>query len=249
MRLALLAIVFLLALVVAAVAFAPATLVDDRIAAATDGKLHIQDASGTLWSGRGTLGDAAGTWRSPLAWRVDPLDLVRGSRQVALLPTGSGATPRGTIGMHDGGIAARDLALELPATALAMLLPKGSAPALGGTIAVTSPALSFEHGTPAGTLDAVWTGARLVAGDAVADLGTVRLAVKPQGNGLAGTLASDGGDVRVEGTLDYVARSLRIDATLTPGPNAPAAVTRALAMAGTADAAGRVRIAWRGHLP
>lgn len=248
MRRAVLAIVFLLSLAAAGVAFLPATLVDSRIAAATGGKLRLQDAAGTVWSGRGALGDAAGVWRMPLAWRIDPLDVVRGMRQVTLLPAGDGATPRGTIGLRDGGIATRDLALELPSNALAMLLPKGTAPVLGGTLAVTSPALTFERGTPSGTLEARWTGARLVAGDAVADLGTVRLMVKPRGNGLAGTLTSDGGDVRVDGTLTYAAPLLRVDATLTPGPETPAAVTRALALAGTPDAAGRVRIAWRGNV-
>ncbi len=248
MRRTVLGIVFLLALVVAGIAFIPATLLDDRIAAATGGKLRLQDAAGTLWNGRGTLGDATGTWRTALAWQVDPLDLLRGARALTLLPAGGGATPRGTIGLRDGAISARDLALDLPADALATLLPKGTAPTLGGTVSVTSPALSFERGTPAGTLDARWTGARLVAGDAVADLGTVRLAVTPQGNGLAGTLSSEGGDVGIEGTLSYAAPQLRVDATLTPGPNAPSAVTRVLAMAGTPDGNGRVRVAWRGNV-
>lgn len=248
MRRAALAVVFLLALAVAAVAFAPATLVDGRLVAATGGKLRLQDAAGTIWSGHGNLGDAVGAWRTALAWRIDPLDVVRGVRQVTLLPAANGTTPRGTIGLRDGDVTARNLALTLPAAAFATFLPRGSAPTLGGTVNVTSSALSFERGTPTGTLDAQWTGARIVAGEAVADLGTVRLAVKPQGNGLSGTLANDGGDVRVEGSLVYAAPQLRIDATLTAGPGAPAAVTRALAMAGTPDASGRVRIAWRGNV-
>ena len=248
MRRIALVVVFLGALAVAGITFMPASLVDARVAAMTSGKLRLVGASGTLWHGQGALADAAGTWRTPLAWRIDPLDLARGLYRVTLLPPGSGAAPRGAIALRDGSIAASDVALDVPAAALASLFPARTAPTLGGTIAATSPALGFERGGPTGSLDARWMGARVVTGAAVADLGTVHLAVRPQGNGLAGTLTSDGGNVRLEGTLTYAAPALGIDATLTPGPEAPEAVRRVLAMAGTADASGRVRLAWRGNV-
>ena len=55
MRAAALGIVGCALLVAAFAAFAPATLVDRRVAAATGGKLRVVDAEGTVWTGRGAL--------------------------------------------------------------------------------------------------------------------------------------------------------------------------------------------------
>ncbi len=248
MRRLALVVILLVALAVAVVAFLPASLVDGRLAAMTEGRLRVADAAGTVWSGRGTLADASGTWRIPFRWRIDPLDVLRGKHEVTLLPPDDAAGPRGVIGVRNNGVDVRDLALEAPASALAAAFPTGVAPTLGGTLGVTSPAMSLAHGEPSGTLDARWTGARIVAGDAIADLGTVHLAAKPQGNGLAGTIANDGGNVRVEGTLTYASPTLAMDATLTPAADAPPTIVRLLAALGAQDSAGRTRIVWRGNV-
>ncbi|MCC6868785.1 MAG: type II secretion system protein N [Burkholderiales bacterium] len=248
MRRAALFLVFLVALVVAGAAFVPTAIVDGRLAALTDGTLHLTDASGTLWRGSGTLGDAAGTWRAPLAWRLDPAAALRGTLHVTLLPVGPGSTTRGTLVVHDGGFAATDVSIDLPAAALAALLPPRTTPTLGGTLALAAPTLAVTGGVAQGSLDVRWSGARIVLTDVVADLGTVHLAMAPQGQALVGALSNDGGNLRVEGTLTYRAPALAVDATLTPAPDVPAAVTRALAAAGTPDANGRVRVAWRGNL-
>lgn len=248
MRRLALVVVLLVALAVAVVAFLPASLVDGRLAAMTEGRLRVAEASGTVWNGRGILADASGTWRVPFGWRIDPLDVLRGKHEITLLPLGEAAGPRGVIGVRNDGMDVRDLALEVPASVLAVAFPAGVAPTLGGTLTVTSPAMSLARGEPSGTLDARWTGARIVAGDAVADLGTVRLAAKPQGNGLTGTLDNEGGNVRVEGTLTYATPTLAVDATLTPGADAPPALVRLLAALGAQDSAGRARIVWRGNV-
>ena len=199
MRKFLLFVVLLVALAAAVVAFLPASLVDGRLAAMTAGRLRVADASGTVWNGRGALTDASGAWRMPLAWQVNPLDVLRGQREVTLLPPAGATAPKGVIGIRGDGVEVRDLALEVPARALAALFPPGVAPTLGGTITVTSPAMSLAQGQPSGTIDARWTGARIVAADAVADLGTVRLAMTPQATASpersatkAGTCASRG---------------------------------------------------------
>ncbi len=81
------------ALLVAAFAvFAPATLVDRRLAAVSGGKLRVLAAEGTVWRGRGALGDAAGTWRLPVAWTVDATALARGTLAVALAPPAGAAS-------------------------------------------------------------------------------------------------------------------------------------------------------------
>lgn len=248
MRRVLLGLMFVLALAVAAAAFAPASLVAGRLPAATGGKLHLAATSGTVWRGEGVLTDAAGTWRVPLGWRLDPMDLLQGVRRVTLQPVGDAATPRAVIALTDDGVDARDVTLALPAAALGALSGARVLPALGGIVTLTSPGMRFERGAATGTADMRWPGARVVAGNVVADLGTVRLAIKPQGNGLAGQLSSEGGNVNVDGTLSWMAPLLAVDATLAATPDAPEAVTRLLALVGTSDASGRVRISWRGNV-
>ena len=66
-------------LLLAIAAFAPASLLDRRIAAATGGKVRLVDATGTVWNGRGALANAAGTWRAPIAWTVAWAALATGT--------------------------------------------------------------------------------------------------------------------------------------------------------------------------
>ena len=57
-------------------AFAPASLLDARIASATDGRLRVAETSGSLWRGSGLLGAADGRWRIPVAWTLDVDDFT-----------------------------------------------------------------------------------------------------------------------------------------------------------------------------
>jgi hypothetical protein len=70
----------------AAAAFAPATLLDMRLDSATQGQLRLANAEGSVWNGRGLVTNAQRTWSLPIAWKVAPLEFVRGNFAVALLP-------------------------------------------------------------------------------------------------------------------------------------------------------------------
>lgn len=66
----------------ALIATAPATLADAGLQGASDGRLRLADAQGTLWSGTGQIevrdaGGRTGVAKS-LAWRVAPESLLRG---------------------------------------------------------------------------------------------------------------------------------------------------------------------------
>ena len=161
MRRLLLVLVTLLAIVAGVIAFAPASLVDGRLAAQTSGKLRLADASGTIWQGRGTVGDATGTWRVPVAWRIDPLDVLRGLHQVTLVPPAGATTPRGVVVVTDQGVVLRDLAVDLPAAALATAMPTRFVPTFGGTLAVTAPAFTADPGAPAGAATSTREGSRV----------------------------------------------------------------------------------------
>lgn len=247
MRRAFLVLVFVAALAIGVIAFLPASIVDGRIAAATDGRLRVAEASGTIWNGQGVLGDATGAWRVPFAWRIDPLAVLRGEREVTLLPAAGAATPAGTIAIAGNTAVVRELTLELPAAALVALAPSRAILAAGGTVSIVAPSLRLDPAAPDGTLDARWSNARIVTALAAAELGTVRLAVRPQGGSLAGTLTNEGGDVTIDGTARYAAPTLAVEATLAAVPSAPPPIAQLLGMLGPASD-GRVRIAWRGNL-
>jgi len=118
----------------------------------------------------------------------------------------------------------------------------------GGTLAIFSPAFAWNAAGGSGTLGAQWRNARLVVADTLADLGVVDLAVTPQGAGLSGLITNTGGDVRIQGTVTLASATINLDATVTPLPATPAPIVRALAALGTPDAAGSVRVTWRGSL-
>lgn len=242
-------VVVAVGLLVGAVAwFLPATLIDREIDRATQGKVRLAEASGTVWDGRGVLTDAGGTWRVPVAFSIDKADVLRGSHVVTLRPVEGASTPRGTIEVVGSGVRVRDLAVDAPAQAATALAPTRVLPTLGGTLSLSAPQFEWTGQGGSGALALKWTGARLVMGDAMADLGTVDAALSPQGGRLAGRLANAGGDVRIDGTVSIGAGDASVEGTLAPAPGASPAIARALATLGTPDASGAVRVSLRGAL-
>lgn len=241
------AIVGFVVLLVAIAAFAPASLIDRRLAANSSGKLRMSDAAGTVWNGTGILTDATGSWRVPVGWSVSVPALARETFSITLLPT-SDATPRGTIAFATDAAALREVAVELPAALLASALPGRGAIVLGGNLTFTASAFDWNGERGGGALNARWRDARLVAAGTTADLGTVDVVLEPQGNRLAGRIGNSGGDVRIDGTMTFAATAISVDVEIAPLPATPPAVVRALAALGTPDSAGAVRVAWRGSL-
>src|SRR5438046_1620865 len=88
--------------VVALFARAPATWVDRRVAAATEGRMRINDAQGTVWRGHGALGDSRGSWRIPVVWHIAPLALARGALDIEFEASPASGGPRGRIILGDG---------------------------------------------------------------------------------------------------------------------------------------------------
>lgn len=248
MRAAALGIVGCALLVAAFAAFAPATLVDRRVAAATGGKLRVVDAEGTVWNGRGALADAGGAWRLPVVWTVDATALARGAVAVRFAPPAGASSPSGTIALASAGIALRELRVDVPARAFASALPPRTPVALGGTVAVTTADFTGRADVLRGAVAARWRDARVVAGGAVVNLGTVDLALAPQDDRLGGRIANTGGDLKIDGAVTLAPTSVAVDAMLTPLPSAPELVGRALAALGPPSAGGGVQVTWRGAL-
>jgi general secretion pathway protein N len=234
-----------LILLIAMIGIAPATLADGRLAAATDGRLRIAEATGTVWRGAGALTDAGNTWQLPLAWSVAPAALVRGALEVTMAPVRGAAQPKGLIALTPSGMALTDFRATIPAQALARWLPLRDAPVLGGDIGIDAGAFAWGGGSGQGTLNAHWLRARLATTAGAADLGTVDVVVTPQDKRLQARVTNTGGDVRVNGTVSFTSSSSDGDITVTPVPGAPPALVRALAAVGKPDADGAVRLTWR----
>lgn len=234
-----------LLLLAALLGLAPATLVDGRLAAATAGRLRLAAATGTVWSGTGALTDAANTWQLPLAWTVAPTRLVQGMLEVTLAPARNAVQPQGTINVGNARLSLANVRATVPAQALAGWLPMRDAPALGGDIGVDATAFTWSGAGGQGSLNARWLRARLATAAGAVDLGTVDVEVTPQDARLQAKLTNAGGDVRVNGTINFTSTGSDGDIRITPLPGAPAALVRALAGMGKPDADGTVRLTWR----
>src|SRR4029077_3236263 len=116
----------------------PATLVNPLLENASRGNLSLAEAEGTVWNGRGTL-DVRTAARIPLAWRLDPLPLVKGEAHVTLVPpTPPGSAPRADVVARSGAIAVHAVDATLPAELLTALSARAGVK-LSGVVRVTSP--------------------------------------------------------------------------------------------------------------
>lgn len=225
--------------VAALAAFAPASLVDARVASATGGQVRIAEAEGTLWRGRGLLAASDGRWRIPVAWRVDIASLPRG---VASIELGSEDVTevRGNATVLRDRVVVESLDAELPASMLGAMDPAASV-FTGGELKLRARSLALDS-QRRGTIDADWSGARVQAGALRVDLGTVTMRLAAQGATISGPVASKGGDVAVEGTLVLLDERLDANLRLTPTATASAELRNALASLGPADGRGTVAL-------
>ena len=240
------AVLFILVVVVVAfVALAPATWADRRLANATDGRLRISDAEGTVWRGRGELSDGRGAWRMPVAWHVAPSSVARGAIEVELDSTGDLNGARGGVTVADGTVALRAFTMRVPASTIRSFIPSVLPVQAGGEWIVEAPSFRYGGGATEGALDIRWDRARIAIGTATLDIGNVRLRMRPQGGQLAGTVENSGGDVQVRGDIAVDETGAKLRADIVPTTQLPAEIAQALAMLGAPDANGAVHVQWR----
>lgn len=139
----------------AVIALAPATLMDAGLQRISDGKLHLVDVQGTLWSGSGQveMRDAAGRSgvAKHLAWRLRPGSLLRGhlTGDIQLEPDGK-AFP---VTVSPSGIEIANADISLPAAALGLGVPRLAALGLTGDMLLHIPGLSIGRGQVRGKLE------------------------------------------------------------------------------------------------
>jgi hypothetical protein len=231
-----------LALVVAAIALAPATLFDGPLAARSAHRLRLADASGFWWRGRGALATSDGAARVPVAWRIELFPLARGDFVLQL--DGDDDSMSGTMTLGHGRTAVRGLHVSVPAAVMTALDPRLQSLAFGGRVTLDTPSFAADAAGRFGALGAEWRRARIVAGARVLDFGTVAVAA-PAGDKLAGTIRNAGGDVALDGSFGERSGALEAMLVLRPSPSATDDVRALVQSLGAPDGAGGVRVAWR----
>jgi len=228
-------------------ALAPAALLDWRLAAATQGRLRLADSEGTVWNGRGVLTDAPGRWSAPLAWRVQPAALLGGVLDVTLSPVRGASEPRGEVRLSQSAVVLKNVAFSLPAAALHGASGDSAMVALFGEIAVDVETLRWDARHRDGVVRAQWPSARIAAAGVTALLGTLTMTLVPSDTRLAGTIANAGGDVRIAGNVAFAAESVELDTTITSLASTSPQIVRMLALLGSPDSSGAVRV--RSRIP
>jgi hypothetical protein len=231
--------------VLALFALAPATWVDRRVAAVTEGKIRINDAQGTIWHGRGALSDSRDTWRIPVGWRVAPLALARGALDIELEASPASGGPRGRIILGNDSAEFHNVELRAPAAALRTFAPTALPVEAGGEWLLSSPEFRYRDGRTGGTVDFRWDRARLASNGSALDLGTLTAHLVPQGSGLAGTLTNVGGDAQIDGDIALAVNGTTVRASIAVGPGVAPDVARTIAALGTPDANGVVHVQWQ----
>lgn len=145
----------------ALIATAPATLVDAGLQRASQGRLRLAEAEGTLWSGSGQIEirDArgrAGVGKS-VAWRVVPESLLRGH---LVCEVGLEQAERHfpvTISLSRIELANADV--NLPATVLGLGVPKLAPLGLTGDVVVHVASMSITRDAIVGNATLQWRAA------------------------------------------------------------------------------------------
>lgn len=248
MRTALAAVLLVLVAAASVVVFAPAALLDGRIAEATGGRLRLADAKGTLWRGQAVVATPDGRLRAPLEWRVDPRALASGELRVALSPVSAdGAMPRGRIVLAADALRVESVRLSLPAVGLATAASVQGLTA-GGWVEVDVDRLALARDVERGTARLAWQGARLaLPGRPIVDLGTVQATLAAKDGALRGPVEARGGWVRVDGEATLGTNGLQLSVRLRPETWATSGERAVLAAIGTANADGSVDVAFPGR--
>ncbi|MCX7149886.1 MAG: type II secretion system protein N [Rhodocyclales bacterium] len=168
------------------IAMAPATLVDAGLQRMSQGKLHLVEAHGTLWSGSGQIeirdpGGRAGVAKS-LAWRLQPESLLRGHLVGEVRLDQSGKVFPVILSLS--GIELANADISLPASALGLGMPTLAPLGLTGDVLLHIAALSVERTQVRGRATLQWRNAGSVF-TPISPLGDYELNFDGDGDGAA----------------------------------------------------------------
>lgn len=183
---------------------APASLLDASLAQASAGKLRLAEAQGSLWSGAGQIeirdagGRSAGKTgiAKSLAWRLLPGSLLRGYLLCEIRLDQAEKPILVTISLSR--IEVEDAAIDLPATALGLAVPKLAALGLSGDVLLHVAHLSIGNKSTKGDATLQWRAAGSAL-TSVSPLGDYELRLEDEGAALRATLRTLQGPLQLDG--------------------------------------------------
>jgi general secretion pathway protein N len=184
----------------ALVATAPATLLDAGLQRASEGRLRLADAHGTLWSGAGQLEMRDARGRSGvarrIAWHLRPGALLRAriGYEVELDP---GPRPF-PVTLSWSRIELAHAEINLPAAALGLGVPKLAPLQLTGEMQLRISSLSIGRDTTRGSATLRWRAAGSVL-TPVSPLGDYELRLEGEGAVVRITLLTLKGPLQLDG--------------------------------------------------
>jgi len=184
----------------AVIATAPATLIDGSLRRASEGRLRLVEARGTLWSGSGQLevrdsGGRSGIAKT-LAWRFLPESLLRGRMVCDVELDQSGKRFPVTISLSRIEIANAEIIL--PAKVLGLGVPKLAPLGLTGDVLLRVANLSIERKEMQGNATLQWRDAGSVL-TPISPLGDYELRLDGEGATVHAYLRTIQGPLRLEG--------------------------------------------------
>lgn len=184
----------------ALIATTPATWVDAVLQRATDGRLRLAEAQGTLWSGSGQIeirdaGGRTGIAKS-LAWRVVPESVLRGHLvcEVGL----EQAAKRFPVTISLSRIELANADISLPAAALGLAVPKLAPLELTGEVQLQVSSLTIGHSSTRGSATLQWRAAGSALSP-VSPLGDYELRLEGEGPAVRATLRTLQGPLQLDG--------------------------------------------------
>lgn len=188
------------AYVLALLASAPATLADAGLQRASEGRLRIAEARGTLWSGSGRIeirdpGGRSGVSRH-LAWRVVAQSLLRGHLVCELKL--EQASRRFPVTLSVSGIELANADISVPAAVLGMGVPKLAPLGLTGDVKIHVTNLSFAHDAIVGDATLRWRAAGSALSP-VSPLGDYEVRLDGEGTTVRAFLRTVEGPLQLDG--------------------------------------------------
>jgi general secretion pathway protein N len=177
----------------------PATVVDAQLRQASDGRLRLTEARGTVWSGAGRIeireaGGRTGVGRS-IAWRVVPESLARGRIVCEVgLEEGAGHFP---VVLSFSRIELSNAEVSLPGAVLGLAAPKLVPLGLTGEVLIQAREVAFAKEGMKGSAILRWR----AAGSALTPL-------SPLGEY---ELRLDGGEAMVSASLSTLSGPLQLE--------------------------------------
>lgn len=193
------ACVALAAYVLFLVVLAPAALLDVGLRRATDGRLRLAQAHGTLWTGDGLLEVRDATGRAvgkDLSWSLQTRALGHGRLDFAVAVDRAGERFPLRLSMH--GVELSNLDLSLPASAIGVAVPRMAPLGPRGEIVLHVAKFSLVDGALSADAVATWKGAGSAL-TAVAPLGSYELRLGSVAGSLDATLRTLDGPLHLDG--------------------------------------------------